>query len=102
MKNKTIKRTGAGRPLGSKNKVKITDVLADADKYSVEALQFLLEVMRGQVKGASVTTRQAAAIKVLDLALKNQIALEKTVTDLNETVHLVEDDSPIISLKAVQ
>lgn len=94
---------GPGRPAGSKNKLKIKDVLEDADKFSTEAFTFLLEVMRGAHKTASITTRQAAALKVIELAMKHKVDLDKlegAVEDL--TPKAEQEETPMISLKAVK
>jgi hypothetical protein len=90
-----------GRPTGSKNKLKITDVLLDADKHSTDALEFLIQVMNGNVKGASTTQRQSAAIKIIDLAYKNKTDSEKTDSTDNAIADLTHDDTPKISLTAI-
>lgn len=91
-----------GRPKGSRNKLRLSEVMVDCDKLSIEALEMLVKVMRDQVKGATVSQRMSAAVKILDLAYKNKTDAEnageggKAVGDLME-----ETWAPAISLKAL-
>lgn len=95
-----------GRPAGSGNFLKLKSVLTSADKNAPDAIQFLIDVFNGNIKGASVTNRQAAAIKIIDLALKNKELTDKeqkALEDLKgESKDSEEDSGPIISLTAVK
>ena len=92
---------GPGRPAGSKNKLRLTDVMADCDKLSTEALEMLVMVMRDEVKGASVSQRMGAAVKILDIAYKNKTELEKTEGTDSAMGELTDEMIPRISLKAI-
>ena len=94
---------GAGRPAGAKNKdtgPKYLEALMKADGLSKAAVDFLRDVLKGDVKGATVATRFNAAVKILGLS---EEYAESIADKINKSPEKTKEDTqsqPLISLKA--
>ena len=87
------RRSNAGRKPGSPNKMKSTleDAWKKADRGSGAAVEFLKDVMEGDITGASVTNRITCAVKVLELSEKYKEAIEEK---LGISLEPVADSKP--------
>lgn len=102
------RRANAGRKKGGTNKLKslMEESLKRADRGSKDAVGIILEMMNGDIKGASASNRLTAAVKILELSEKykelidDRLSEEAEVRDKPKEEETKAPAKPIIALTA--